>query len=194
MFVKSNKSEFVEQIREASEIRQEETARLYKTRLTKSQKRVAELNGLFRKIYEDNASGKLSDKRFEMLSAEYEREQDELEKSIVEMQIAMDGFTNDGTRADKFIELVQKYTDFSELTAQMINEFLEKILVYEADTSSGERVQEMEIYLNFIGRFEVPPQELTEEEEHQQMLIKRRRANQRNYNARKKLKQQEQGI
>jgi len=76
----------------------------------------------------------------------------------------------------------------------MINEFLEKTLIYEADTSSGERVQEMELYLNFIGRFGVPPQELTEEEERQQMLIKRRRASQRSYNARKKLKQQEQGI
>ena len=53
---------------------------------------------------------------------------------------------------------------FSELTTPMLNEFVEKILVHEADYSSGERVQEVEIYLNFIGKFEVPMPEPTEEE------------------------------
>jgi len=74
----------------------------------------------------------------------------------------------------------------------MINEFLDKILVHEADTSSGERVQDLEIYLNFIGKFEIPPQELTKEEEREQMLIKRRRENQKRYRERQKQKQQQQ--
>lgn len=60
-----------------------------------------------------------------------------------------------------FIELVKRYTDFSELTTPMLNEFVEKILVHEADYSSGERVQEVEIYLNFIGKFELPVKEPT---------------------------------
>ena len=108
------------------------------------------------------------------------------------MQTALDNFTEDSTRADKFIELVKRHTDFTELTTPMINEFVEKILVHEADTSSGERVQDLEIYLNFIGKFEIPPQELTEEEERQQMLIKRRRENQKRYYARQREKKQQQ--
>ena len=58
----------------------------------------------------------------------------------------------------------RKYTDFTELTAPMIHEFVEKILVHAPDRSTGERVQEIEIYLNFIGKFEVPMPEPTEEE------------------------------
>ena len=190
--VESGEADFIKQIREASEIRQEETAKAYKRNLTKAQKRIAELNTLIRKIYEDNVSGKLTDKRFELLSAEYEQEQEELEKSIIETQTAIDGFNADSMRADKFIELTKRYKDFSELTTPMINEFIEKIIVYEASKVDGERFQEVEIYLNFIGKFEIPPQELTEEEEREQEKIKRRRENQRRYNARKREKQKQE--
>ena len=54
-------------------------------------------------------------------------------------------------RVDKFMELARKYTDFSELTTPMINEFVEKILAHEGDRSSGERGQEVEIYLKFMA-------------------------------------------
>jgi len=118
--VERNEADFIKQIREASELRQDETAKAYKRNLNKSQKRVAELNTLFRKTYEDNASGKLSDKRFEMLSAEYEAEQEELEKSITETQAALDSFNADSMRADRFIELTKRYKDFTELTTPII--------------------------------------------------------------------------
>jgi len=190
--VETNEAEFMKKILETSEIRQDETAKAYKRNLTKAQKRVAELNTLIRKIYEDNVSGKLTDKRFELLSAEYETEQEELEKSITETQAAIDSFTADSMRADKFIELTKRYKDFTELTTPMINEFIEKIIVYEASKVDGERFQEVEIYLNFIGKFEIPPLELTAEEEREQEKIKRRRENQRKYNAGKREKQKQE--
>ena len=186
--VESGEADFIRQIRETSAIRQEETAKAYRKNLTKAEKRVAELNTLIRKIYEDNVSGKLTDKRFELLSAEYEAEQEELEKSIDETQMALDSFNADSMRADKFIELTKRYKDFTELTTPMINEFIDKILVHEAEKIDGERYQEVNIYLNFIGKFEIPPQELTAEEEQEQEKIKRRRESQRRYNARKKAK------
>lgn len=85
-------------------------------------------------------------------------------------------YESDTVRADKFIELVKRYTDFSELTTPMLNEFVEKILVHEADYSSGERVQEVEIYLNFIGKFELPVKEPTAEEIAEHEKLKARRA------------------
>jgi len=63
-----------------------------------------------------------------------------------------------------FMELVRKYTDFAELTNQMINEFVEKIFVHAPNKSTGERIQEVEIYLNFIGHIEVPLPEPTPDE------------------------------
>ena len=73
-----------------------------------------------------------------------------------------------------------------------MNEFIEKIIVFEAENVEGERVQDVDVYLNFIGKFEIPPVELTEEEEKALAKIKRRRAAQCRYNARKKLKRQQQ--
>jgi 3-phenylpropionate/cinnamic acid dioxygenase small subunit len=107
-------------------------------------------------------SGSLSEKRFEILSREYEDEQDGLEKRIAELRVGLNHFSEDSEKARKFIEIVRKYTDFSELTAAMLNEFVEKILVHEAERINGQRTQKVEIYLNFTGKFEVPPQEETE--------------------------------
>lgn len=121
--------------------------------------------------------GKLEEKRFEMLSAEYEKEQDELEQTLASDQASLDQFNEDTDRADKFLALAKKYTDFSELTAPMINEFVEKIVVHAPDRSTGERIQEIEIYLKFIGKFDVPmpeptPEELAAEEKRRQKRIR----------------------
>jgi len=193
-FVKSNEAEFIRQVRESSAVRQEQTAKAHRRRIAKEQKRVAELNTLIRKIYEDKVGGSLSEKRFEILSAEYENEQAELEQSIENLQAELDGFNADSVRADRFIEIVKRYTDFSELTAPMINEFIEKIIVHEADRSSGEREQKVDVYLNFIGRFEVPevtpaPEEIAEEEQAREKRARHREA-QRRYTG----KQKQQGV
>jgi hypothetical protein len=132
--------------------------------MAKEQRRISELNMLIKRLYEDNVSGKLSDKRFELLSQEYEDEQNELEQSISQLQDEIDGFNEDSTRADKFIEIVKRHTDFSELTPQMITEYIDKIIVYEAERIDGDRVQKVEIYLNFVGKFDIPFTEPTPEE------------------------------
>ena len=195
-FVKTNEAEFVKQVRESSAVQQEEAAKSHKRRIAKGQKRIAELNTLIRRIYEDNVSGKLTDKRFELLSQEYEQEQDELEQSIARLQAELDSFHADSARADKFIEIVKKHTDFSELTPQMIAEYIEKIVVHEADKSSGERQQQVDIYLNFIGRFEIPAPAPTAEEiaAEEKAFRKReqRREAQRRYAAKKKQEQEQE--
>lgn len=127
---------------------------------------------------------------------EYEREQTELEQSIAQLQAELDSCNADSAKANKFIELVKKYPDFSELTPQMIAEYIEKIVVHEADKTSGERAQQVDIYLNFIGKFEVPMPEPTAEEiaaeEKARRKREQRREAQRQYAAKQKQKQQEQ--
>lgn len=195
-FVKTNEAEFVKQVRESSAVQQEDAAKSHKRRIAKEQKRISELNTLIRRIYEDNVSGKLTDKRFELLSQEYEQEQTELEQSIERLQAELDSFHADSARADKFIEIVKKHTDFSELTPQMIAEYIEKIVVHEADKSSGERSQQVDVYLNFIGKFEIPApaptaEEIEAEEKARRKRTQRREA-QRRYAAKQKQKEQEQ--
>ena len=77
------------------------------------------------------------------------------------------------------MELAKKYTDFSELTTPMINEFIEKIIVHAPEKMDGDRVQEIEIYLKFIGHFELPAPELTAEEIKRQEFLKKERARSR---------------
>lgn len=193
-YVKENEAEFVQQVREASTVRQEEAAKAHRRRIAKEQKRVAELNTIIKKLFEDTATGKLTDKRFDMLAAEYEREQAELEQSIAALQLELDSFHADMERADRFIEIVKRYTDFTELTPAMITEFIEKIVVHEGDKSSGEREQQVDIYLNFIGRFEVPAKEASTEElaeeERQREKRERHREAQRRYTEKQKQKEE----
>ncbi len=189
-FVKTNEAEFIRQVREASTLKQEEAAKAHKRSIAKGQKRISELHTLIRRSYEDNVSGKLSDKRFELLSGEYEQEQAELEQSVSRLQAELDSFHADRDKADRFIDLAKRYTDFSELTPQMIAEFIEKIIVHQADKSSGERTQQVDVYLNFIGRFEVPMAAPTTEEmaaeEAARLKRQKHRETQRRYVAKQK--------
>lgn len=155
-YVRKDESDFIQKVREASNIRQEETAKDYKSRLSKAKRRHDELNDLVKKLYESYAMGKIPDKYFERLLADYDSEQTELENTIEELQTEIDNFTADSVRSDKFIELVKRYTDFTELTTPMLNEFVEKVIVHEADKSNGERKQKIDIHFNFIGKFDVP--------------------------------------
>ena len=96
----------------------------------------------------------------------------------------LDAFEADTVRVDKFTELARKYTDFSELTTPMINEFVDKIIVHEAERVNGERVQEVEIYLKFIGKIEIPVEEPTPEELAEREALRKRRAKRNEYTRR----------
>ena len=165
-YVRNNEAEFIERVREASDLRQEEAIKDSVTQLAKAKRRHKELDGLVKKLYEANATGKLPDKHFTRLLAEYDEEQAALEASMTEWQEQIDNWNADKLKTEKFIELVKRYTDFSELTTPMLNEFIEKVVVHEATGGRGNsRRQRLDIYLNFIGAFEVPAHIVTPMEE-----------------------------
>ena len=167
----TNREDFIERVRQASEIRREENAKDIRRKLNRDKKRYAELDLLYKKLYESYAVGKIPEDKFTMLSESYEQEQRELKTAIEENERAVSEYEKDSVNIDSFISLVKKYTDFSELTAPMINEFIDKIIVHAPDRSSGDRVQKVDVYLNFIGNIEVPAPDPTPEEI-EQMKIK----------------------
>ncbi len=170
-YARKNEAEFIKIIREASAVRQGEAAKNHKRQITKNEKRIAELDTLFRKTYEDFAAGRLNEKRFSQLSSGYESEQEALEKQTAELKAGLEQFDSDSLRADKFLELARRYQDFTDLTAPILHEFVEKVIVHEADKSGGKREQRMDIHLNFIGQFNAPiePDTDTEAEEKRAM-------------------------
>ena len=178
-FAISNQDEFMEKVRSASQIKQKETAKEAKRKLNKDKKRIAELDNIIKKLYESFAIGRITDERFDSLLAEYEAEQKTLQVSVAEAEQRVSSFEEDTVRVEQFMELAKKYTDFSELTTMMINEFIDKIIVHAPEKIDGDRVQEVEIYLKFIGHFELPAPELTEEEIQRQEFLKKERARSR---------------
>jgi DNA invertase Pin-like site-specific DNA recombinase len=191
----ANEEAFIQKVREASEVQQQKAAKDLRRKVNKAKKRSVELDGLIRKLYEAYATEKLSEKRFEALSAEYEKEQAELETVIAEDEEKLTAYAADTDRVAQFLALTKKYTDFSVLTNQMILEFIDKIIVHAPTKESGEREQEVEIYLKFIGKFDVPMPEPTPEELAEQEKQRQRRAyyreKQRRCAARKKQREQE---
>jgi DNA invertase Pin-like site-specific DNA recombinase len=162
-FVKENEDEFIRLVREASAIQSADAAKVQKKQLAQHQRRCTELDTLIKRLFEDSVKSGLSAKRVEILAGEYEQEQEDLERQIAELQETLDHFDEDSDKTDKFIAIIRKYTDITELTVTILNEYIEKIVVYEADKSNGRRKQQVDIYLNFIGKFSVPGEEVESE-------------------------------
>ena len=164
-YVRGNQAEFIKIIREENEKRHENDTKTRKKQLDKNKKRFEELDLIIKRLFEESATGKITEKRFEILFRDYENEQEELEHSITELQAGLEQYQADGEKAESFIKIVKKYTDFSELTPEMLNEFIEKIVVHEADKINGRvRKQKVDIHLNFIGKFALPNQAEPDEE------------------------------
>jgi hypothetical protein len=185
--------EFAERVREASNLRAEEEIKESKKRLSKAERRIAEVDKLVTKLYETYALGKLPENHFERMIGEYDNEQAALRQTVIDLKAEIDGYAEDSVRADKFIEIVRRYTEFNTLSVQMLNEFVEKVVIYEGDKSSGKRVQQVDIYLSFIGNFNIPdePMEMSPEEIEAERKADERRAKQRErqraYRAKKKI-------
>jgi len=198
-YVRDNEAEFARQIRERSELETEKAAKAGRKTLAKNQKRHAELDTVISKLFEQNAAGKIPDVRFEILLAGYETEQAELAESIITLQVEIDNYDADNASAEKFVQLARKYTDFSELTAEMLHEYVEKIIVHEAVGGRGNRTQRVEVFLNFIGQFNVPtilqeptPEEIAADEKLQQQRERKRKNYQTYVEKRQRILAQEQ--
>ena len=165
-YVSLNEQDFVRSLQEASVIQNASVSDAVKRRIDQNEKRVHELDLLIRKIYEDNVAGRLPDKLFQNMLADYKNEQEELEKVISIDRSDMKRIVGGQLNVDRFIALVKKYQTITELTPSIINEFVDKVLVHEPTGKGADRSAEIEIYLNYIGQFKVPedPVVMTEEE------------------------------
>lgn len=114
------------------------------------EKRIGELEMLIAKIYEDNALGKLSDKRCTMLYNQYEDGQEQLQSELDGYKTEQSQYENDRKSAARFLKLVERYSNAEGMITLMLNKFLEKIVVHERDrTGSADTTQMIEIYFNF---------------------------------------------
>ena len=132
-----------------------------KKELETAQKRISELSAIFKRLYEDSVTGRISDERFSELSADYEAEQKELKERAAGLQAELSKSQEAAENAEKFMKVVRRHTSFEELTPTLLREFVEKIVVHESVALDGKRRgklrrQEIEIYYSFVGKVELP--------------------------------------
>ena len=135
---------------------QERSIRDDKKKVEQAKKRLADLDVIISRLYEDYVLGELSKDRYQKMSAGYEEEQErlKLEIEVIEEWVEQREEMNDGL--DAFIALTQKYVDVQELTQTIVNEYIKKIVVFAPDKSSGKRKQKVKIYFNFVDEIDIP--------------------------------------
>lgn len=153
-YVKTYEDEFVQMVMDADMKQKSKELAKKKRVLSDKEKRYTQLDSLFQRIYEDNVSGKLSDERFAKLSQGYEAEQKELQSEIETLRMELSQEEQQNVNVKSFLSTVKKYTEIPELTPEIVHEFIDCIIVHEADKSSGKRIQEIEIIYNHIGVFD----------------------------------------
>ena len=123
--------------------------------LKKAEKRKAEVDTLFARMYEDWSAGRITEYNFNMLSGKCQSEQAELEEKIEQLQSAIAAESQSAADAEKWIALMKECVNPTELTAELLNTLIEKILVHEAvKNEDGSREQEVEIFYRFIGKID----------------------------------------
>ena len=149
-YVKEHEQEFIETANECSAKAVQKTLTQQRKELDKAQSRISELNILFRKLYEDNALGKLSDEQFAFLTSGYDEEKKTLTRRIAELSQEIDNATERSADVKRFVALVRRYTAIEELTYENVHEFIDRILIHELDKETNTR--KIEIFYSFVGR------------------------------------------
>ena len=153
---------FRERMGSKLQVQSQEIIRVHKKKLAQDEKRLAELDRLFIRIYEDNVAGRLSDERFAMMSKTYEDEQEQLKREVEELKINISQQEQQADGIDLFIQRVQKYADLQELTPYALRELVKAIYIGAPDKSSGKRQQSIYISYDFVDF--IPLEQLMQEE------------------------------
>ncbi len=139
-----------------------EKLQIIRKQLNRDEKRITELKRLFIKIYEDNASGRLNDERFDMLSQSYEAEQKQLEAEVITLRQDIEVQERQNENIEKFIQKAHKYVDIETLDPYALRELVQAIYVEAPDKSSGKRRQS--IHIKYDGMGFIPLDELMKRE------------------------------
>lgn len=135
---------------------QERNIREDRKRVEQAKKRLADLDVLLSRLYEDFVLGDLNKERYKKMTADYEAEQEQLKLEIEVTEEWLETQETMSADVDAFVALTQKYVDVPELTPTIVNEYIKKIEVFAPDKSSGKQVQKVKIYFNFVDDVEIP--------------------------------------
>ena len=156
-FARQHKERFVQMVMDMDLKERNKGLAKKKRTLSEAEKRIAELDNIFKRLYEDNISGKLTDERFRKLSQDYEGEQSGLKAQVLLLREEIEAVESKSANVDRFLSIVDRYTEIPELTPHILHEFVEKIVIYAATDphSKVNRRQQVDIYYKGIGILEI---------------------------------------
>ena len=156
-YAREQEDQFVKMVMDMDEKERSKGLAKKKKLLTDAEKRIAELDRIFKHVDEDNITGKLTDERFKKLSADYEAEQAALQTQANSLREEIQEEESKCANVERFLSIVRKYTEIPELTPHILHEFVEKIVVHAATDphSKTNRKQEVDIYYKGIGILEM---------------------------------------
>ena len=153
--VQQDEEKLLKRLLNTSDKERNATKKKHAAELKKAEKRKAEVDGLFVKMYEDWSAGRITEYNFNMLSERYQSEQRELGSKIQQLREEMEVAVQTAVDAEKWIELIKQCSNPTELTAELLNTLIEKIVVHEAvKNEDGSRKQKVDIYYRFIGKID----------------------------------------
>ena len=143
---------FVKKLEQQSQAQFSKDNKRQRQQLQKDEHRFKEIDGIIQKLYEDNLLGKISDERFVKLSQAYEEEQHQLKTSISGLTEKLAKQQEDNLNISKFMARISKYTELPELTVEIVNELIDKIVIHKPIGTKRNRIIQIDIYYNFIGK------------------------------------------
>ena len=168
----SNRAEFEALVKKSLAMQQTDKTKKQQKRIPQITTRLEQIDKVLNKLYEDNVLGTIPQDRYEQMSQKYSEEYYSLKAELEQLREQLSAFENAGGRAQKFVKLIDRYADFTDLTPTVLNEFISRIEVHERDKKRAKQaIQHIGIYFNHIGRFENELTQLAEptEQEIRQM-------------------------
>ena len=143
---------FLKKLEQQSQAQFSKDNKRQRQQLQKDEHRSKEIDNIIQKLYEDNLLGKISDERFVKLSQSYEEEQRQLQTSISDLTEKLTKQQEDSLNISKFMARISKYTELPKLTIEIVNELIDKIVIHKPTGTKHNRIIQIDIYYNFIGK------------------------------------------
>ena len=155
-YMQQFENDFVKSLMDKASSENKKELSAKKKKIEQNQKRISELDSIFKRIYEDNISGKLSDERFVKLSKDYESEQKALQNETFMLEAELSQSEKNISNVEYFLKIVRQYTRIDELSARVVNDLIDRIEIHAPVKENGQRVQQIDIYYTAVGVIDIP--------------------------------------
>ncbi len=157
-FAKDYEQEFLEIVRNENEKELRKKLQSQTRELEEADKRIQALDRIIQNLYEDKVCGNLTDERFVKMSQSYEQEQRVLKERTYFLRQELSKAKEQSDNVMRFMRSIRKYTEIAELTPEIVREFVQKVVIYQAEKINGRRTQRIDLYFNGAGQILLPVQ------------------------------------